>query len=104
MDFKDIVDKGLATTKGKNYIVKVTENDRGKMKIGDHSLVFQFITPPPPAHLRYPTKLKVNLWDMIYPQDEKEKRPPQKPTNAFTPTADGEVPQLCPMQLGKEKC
>ncbi len=64
-EFKEIVEKGLSTAKGKNHIVKIKENDRGKMKIGDHSLVFQFITPPPPAHLRYPTKLKVNMWDMI---------------------------------------
>ncbi len=65
LDFKELVSQGLAKPNGKSHLIKVSETDRGKLKIGDLSLVFQFITPPPPAHLRYPTKLKANFFDMI---------------------------------------
>lgn len=46
-DFASLKSSGKAKKKGNFYQVELTEESRGKVVIGDSTLLFQFVTPPP---------------------------------------------------------
>lgn len=44
---KDLVSKGVAKKKGKLYQLKLTPSMRGRVTVGEATVLFQFVTPPP---------------------------------------------------------
>jgi hypothetical protein len=46
-DFATLKSEGKAKRKGQFWQVELTEDSRGKVVIGDSTLLFQFVTPPP---------------------------------------------------------
>ncbi len=49
LDFRSLVDQKLAKKRGDQYSLPLSEKSRGKVVIDDVTLLFQFVTPPPPA-------------------------------------------------------
>lgn len=49
LDFASLKSKGVAKKAGDSWNVALTEKSRGKVVLGDVTLLFQFVTPPPPA-------------------------------------------------------
>jgi TonB family protein len=49
LDFASLKSKGVAKKAGDSWNVGLTEKSRGKVVLGDVTLLFQFVTPPPPA-------------------------------------------------------
>ncbi|MGB0680625.1 MAG: hypothetical protein ACPGUV_13290, partial [Polyangiales bacterium] len=47
-DLEQLRRSGGARDAGKYHQIKLAESSRGKIKIGDVTLLFQFVTPPPP--------------------------------------------------------
>lgn len=54
LDLKAIRDQKLASKRGDRYALTLSEKSRGKVVIDDVTLLFQFVTPPPP-----PSKLQL---------------------------------------------
>ena len=48
-DFGALVSQGLARREGRGYSVPVGEDQRGKLALGEVTLLWQFVTPPPEA-------------------------------------------------------
>ena len=48
-DLEELVDTGKAKKVGEFYRLALTEQTRGKIVLGDLTLLFQFVTPPPPV-------------------------------------------------------
>jgi len=48
-DFGALVSQGLAKREGRGYSVPVGEDQRGKLTLGEVTLLWQFVTPPPEA-------------------------------------------------------
>jgi len=49
MDFGALKSKGVAKRRGDLWNLGLSEKSRGKIVLGDVTLLFQFVTPPPPA-------------------------------------------------------
>ncbi len=49
LDFASLKSKGVAKKSGDSWNVGLTDKSRGKVVLGDVTLLFQFVTPPPPA-------------------------------------------------------
>ncbi len=47
LDLKTIAQRGLADRKDSRFFLPMTEASRGKVVVGDVTLLFQFVTPPP---------------------------------------------------------
>lgn len=47
LDFKSISETGLSSTEGKLEVIKLSPTMRGKINIGEFTLLFQFISPRP---------------------------------------------------------
>ncbi|MEE2787822.1 MAG: AgmX/PglI C-terminal domain-containing protein [Myxococcota bacterium] len=59
LDFRGLREQKLARKKGDVYTVKLSERSRGKVVIGEVTVLFQFVTPPPPpTKLQLPASLK----------------------------------------------
>ena len=55
MDFGTLKTKGVARRRGDTWRLELTEKSRGKVVLGDVTLLFQFVTPPPaPPKLQLP--------------------------------------------------
>jgi TonB family protein len=55
-----------AQKKGSTYHLTLQENDRGKVVMGDATIIFQFVVPPPvPAKPRLPAAARGSLWKSI---------------------------------------
>jgi len=48
-DFGALVSQGLAKKEGRGHVVSVSEDQRGKVVLGEVTLLWQFVTPPPEA-------------------------------------------------------
>jgi outer membrane biosynthesis protein TonB len=60
-DFGALVAQGLAKKEGRGYSVPVAEDQRGKIVLGEVTLLWQFVTPPPEApRLVLPKEAKGN--------------------------------------------
>lgn len=65
-DFQTLKEKGISQPAGKFEILVLNESTRGKIEVGEFSLLFQFISPPPPKIKRsLPSAYKKSVWDMI---------------------------------------
>jgi len=45
---QDLIQKGKAKKSGNGYILPLAQNAQGRVAIGEATLLFQFVTPPPP--------------------------------------------------------
>jgi TonB family protein len=54
LDLKGVIGRKLADQKGDVYALTLSEKSRGKVVVGDVTLLFQFVVPPPP-----PSKLQL---------------------------------------------
>lgn len=54
----ELADKGKAHKKGKHFVVELTDKARGKIAVGDASVLFQFVDPPNAA-MRAPLPIAV---------------------------------------------
>ncbi|MBU1899370.1 AgmX/PglI C-terminal domain-containing protein [Myxococcota bacterium] len=54
LDLESLRSRQLARAKGDNFLLPLSSKSRGKVVIGDVTLLFQFVTPPPP-----PSKLQL---------------------------------------------
>ncbi len=59
VDFKTIVSRKLAEKKGDFWSMPLSDKSRGKVVVGDVTLLFQFVTPPPPpSRLQLPANVR----------------------------------------------
>ena len=59
LDFKTVVSKKLADRRGEFWALPLSEKSRGKVVVGDVTLLFQFVAPPPPpSRLQLPSNVK----------------------------------------------
>lgn len=59
LDFDALKKRNLASQKGDHYSLKLSERSRGKIVIGEVTLLFQFVTPPPPpSRLQLPASVR----------------------------------------------
>ncbi|MEW5853878.1 MAG: AgmX/PglI C-terminal domain-containing protein [Myxococcota bacterium] len=49
IDFAGLKSQNLATKTGDTYRINLTDSSRGKVQVGDVTLLFQFVVPPPVA-------------------------------------------------------
>lgn len=59
LDFDALKSRNLASKKGEHFTLKLSERSRGKIVIGEVTLLFQFVTPPPPpSRLQLPASVR----------------------------------------------
>ena len=62
LDLKAVVQRKLADQKGDQFSLTLSEKSRGKVVIGDVTLLFQFVVPPPPpSKLQLPANVRRGL-------------------------------------------
>jgi len=65
-DLKAIAQAGLAERKKNRFFLPLSETSRGKIVLGDVTLLFQFVTPPPAVpKLQLPAEAKGSWWRNI---------------------------------------
>ncbi|QDE67146.1 hypothetical protein BHS09_09125 [Myxococcus xanthus] len=63
VDFESLRAQGLATRRGDLHVLPLPESARGKVELGDATLFFQFVTPPPDeAKPVLPADVMVSRW------------------------------------------
>lgn len=63
---RTLVERGLVRQHGKHYLYAFGEDGRGKIELGDITLLFQFVAPPPPIpKLQLPAAVKKGWWGRI---------------------------------------
>ncbi|GHG93732.1 AgmX/PglI C-terminal domain-containing protein [Comamonas sp. JC664] len=63
VDFDSLRTQGLATRRGELHVLPLQETARGKVELGDATLFFQFVTPPPEeAKPVLPADVMVSRW------------------------------------------
>lgn len=66
VDFASLRAQGLLKKKGPYYHLPLNEGHRGKVVIGDVTIIFQFVVPPPaPAKPQLPAAAKGTLWQRV---------------------------------------
>lgn len=66
VDFTALRENGLATRRGDLYVLPLQESARGKVELGDATLFFQFVTPPPEdAKPVLPPDVKGGVWKTL---------------------------------------
>ena len=61
-DFQSLRDQKLAQKSGDVYSVELSDDNRGKIVIGDVVVLFQFVEPPPPpSKLQLPVALRLGI-------------------------------------------
>jgi TonB family protein len=58
LDLRAIRERKLAAKRGDGYNLPLSEKSRGKVVIGDVTLLFQFVIPPPPSRLQLPATVR----------------------------------------------
>jgi outer membrane biosynthesis protein TonB len=59
LDFKGVISRKLADRRGDAWALPLSEKSRGKVVVGDVTLLFQFVAPPPPpSRLQLPANVK----------------------------------------------
>ena len=60
-----LAQKGTAKKRGDHFTLSLSEKNRGKVYVGDHTILFQFVTPPPqPARART-SDFRAFRWDDV---------------------------------------
>ncbi|MBJ6765393.1 AgmX/PglI C-terminal domain-containing protein [Myxococcaceae bacterium JPH2] len=63
VDFHALRNQGLATRRGNLYVLPLQESARGKVELGDATVFFQFVSPPPEeARPTLPPDVKGSAW------------------------------------------
>ena len=66
VDFASLKEQGLVKKKGGYYYLPLTDQHRGKVLIGDTTIIFQFVIPPPaPVKPKLPTAARGSIWQTI---------------------------------------
>lgn len=66
VDFATLKAQGLLKKRGNYYHLPLNEGHRGKVIIGDTTLIFQFVVPPPtPAKPQLPAAARGSFWKQI---------------------------------------
>ncbi len=65
-DFAGLKTKNLVTRRGNVWTLPLDESARGKVSLGEVTLLFQFVSPrPEPARLALPADLRGSVWSSI---------------------------------------
>ena len=63
---KTLVERKLVQASGKHYLYRLDEESRGKVVLGDITLLFQFVPPPPPvSKMQLPAVVTEPWWRRI---------------------------------------
>jgi len=66
LDFAALKSKGLVQRRGNVWALPLDESARGKVSLGEVTLLFQFVSPPPePARLELPAEVRGTVWRSI---------------------------------------
>src|SRR5262249_6929165 len=66
VDFASLRSQGLAKKRGQHYVLPLTDTAKGKIALGEVTLLFQFVKPPPePAKPELPPSIKGSLWQSM---------------------------------------
>ncbi|MEE2643671.1 MAG: AgmX/PglI C-terminal domain-containing protein [Myxococcota bacterium] len=65
LDFQALQSDPRTREKGGFQQFPIDEESRGKIIIGDVTLLFQFIPPPPPSQFQLPAHMKRSMWQMM---------------------------------------
>ena len=65
-DFAGLKGKGLAQKRGSVWALPLDESAKGKVSLGEVTLLFQFVSPPPePARIELPPDVRGTVWRSI---------------------------------------
>ncbi|MFZ5470772.1 MAG: AgmX/PglI C-terminal domain-containing protein [Myxococcota bacterium] len=66
VDFSGLRAQGLAKKRGDVYVLPLTDAAKGKVSLGEVTLLFQFVTPPPePPKPELPAAVKGSFWQSM---------------------------------------
>jgi outer membrane biosynthesis protein TonB len=66
VDFATLRSQRVAQQRGSSYVLPLNENSKGKVLLGDITLLFQFVSPPPlPVKTELPPLDKGSLWQSV---------------------------------------
>ena len=66
LDFAGLKTKGLVQRRGSVWALPLDESSRGKVSLGEVTLLFQFVSPPPePARIELPPEVRGTVWRSI---------------------------------------
>ncbi|MEN9797814.1 MAG: hypothetical protein RL653_1510 [Pseudomonadota bacterium] len=66
VDFASLRAQGTATQRGDNWVLGLSDQDRGKLTLGDMTLLFQFVVPPPEATAtKLPDSVRGSFWQGV---------------------------------------
>jgi outer membrane biosynthesis protein TonB len=65
-DFAGLKSKGMAQKRGSVWALPLDESSKGKVSLGEVTLLFQFVAPPPePARIELPAEVRGTVWRSI---------------------------------------
>ena len=65
-DFAGLKTKGLVQKRGSVWALPLDESAKGKVSLGEVTLLFQFVAPPPePARIELPAEVRGTIWRSI---------------------------------------
>jgi len=65
-DFAGLKGKGLVQKRGSVWVLPLDESAKGKVSLGEVTLLFQFVAPPPePARIELPAEVRGTVWRSI---------------------------------------
>ncbi|MBI3182549.1 MAG: AgmX/PglI C-terminal domain-containing protein [Myxococcales bacterium] len=66
VDFASLRSQNLARKRGSLYVLPLSDNAKGKISLGEVTLLFQFVTPPPePPKPELPPVAKGSFWQSV---------------------------------------
>lgn len=66
LDFADLRSQGMAKKRGGVYVLTLNDSAKGKVVLGEVTLLFQFVKPPPePVKTELPPAVKGSLWQSV---------------------------------------
>jgi outer membrane biosynthesis protein TonB len=66
VDFASLRSQGLAKKRGSFYVLPLNDSSKGKISLGEVTLLFQFVNPPPePARTELPPAIRGSIWQSM---------------------------------------
>ena len=76
VDFASLRSQGLAKKRASVYVLPITEAARGSISLGEITLLFQFVNPPPdPVKTELPANVKGSIWQSMFSSSSASWRP-----------------------------